>query len=243
MRRQHNNFIQPGYVTSGLILHLDALYNMGVGNDHSNSTTTWYDLSASGNNFSLINPSWGSNYLNFTGATRGQSINTINLSTYNKLTIEVFLKSIGSSVGVILEQTSNYNSFYGAFIIVTKDGSPTVRDVNFGIRKNVANGYLYGGINSFTENLFQAVYDDTIDIYNLEMMMFKDAVQQTVLWNTNAISTNATVLQNDIVYLGARNGSSLFFNGSIRSIRIYNRALSAEELLQNKSEDYFRFGI
>ena len=40
------------YVTDGLILYYDAVNN--TGNGHSNTETTWKDLSGNGNDFSTI---------------------------------------------------------------------------------------------------------------------------------------------------------------------------------------------
>lgn len=38
----------PWYVTDGLVLHYDGIYNQGVGEEHDSNTTTWKDLSSTG---------------------------------------------------------------------------------------------------------------------------------------------------------------------------------------------------
>lgn len=60
---------QEEYIKNGLILHLDGINN--TGNGHSNTTTTWKDLSGRGNDATLIGfdstSGWKENYLKFDG--------------------------------------------------------------------------------------------------------------------------------------------------------------------------------
>lgn len=241
MRRESNS---KDYVSDGLILHLDAIKN-AVNGTHSNSTTTWYDLSPSANNMLLVSPTWGDDYLAADGVnTRGTSSANLNLSATNEFTIELFLKKINNtSAAMLLEQTTNYNNNVGAIIAAVKDGSPA-RDVGVGVRKNGGSLYLYGGINSFSDDIYHCCYDDTTDNYLTELEMFKNSIQQTVIWQSNATSTANTTLRSDLLYLFWRyNVAAARFNGSIRAIRIYNRKLSTAELHQNKITDFRRYGI
>lgn len=233
MRRDHR---QVGYVQNGLILHLDAILNMGSGNAHSNTTTTWYDLSPSGNNVTLINPIWGTDYLTFAGSTRGQTNGNVNLASTNKFTLECWAKTANS--GIMLEQTANYNSNPGAFILTPND--PYAR--RFMLKK--PSDYLGGGIENFSDDIFQVRYDDTTNVYTTEIEMFKNAIQQTVIFEKDLHKiTSDITLRNAILYIGARAGGVAPFYGSIRNLRIYNRKLTLEELYQNKLEDFRRFGI
>lgn len=241
MRRESNS---KDYVTDGLILHLDTIKN-AINGTHSNSTTTWYDLSPSGNNMVLVSPTWGENYLAADGVnTIGQTSGNLNLSATNKFTIEIFIKQINNTSGAMLfEQTTNYNSYVGAIIGTVKDGSPS-SDVRVGIRKKGDSGYLNGGINNFSEDIFHCLYDDTTDNYLTELEMFKNSSQQTVVWQSGATSIANTTLKSDILYLFCRAGiPQARFNGSIRAIRFYNRKLSVAELYQNKITDFRRYGI
>lgn len=242
MRRESN---YGDYVSNGLILHLDAIKN-AINGTHSNSTTTWYDLSTSGNNISLVSPTWGDDYLSADGTnTRGTSNSNLNLSGTNKFTVEVFIKQINNtSAAILFEQTTNFNNNTGAVISTVKDGSPTARDINFGIRKNGDSQYLLGGINNISDDLFHCEYDDTTQNYLTELEMFKNNIQQTVSWQTNSTSISDTTLLSSPLYLFWRyNVSTIRFNGSIRAIRIYNRKLSVAELYQNKITDFRRYGI
>lgn len=241
MRRQSNS---KDYVTEGLILHLDAIKN-AVNGTHSNSTTTWYDLSPSANNVALVNPSWSDTFLTFTGSTRGQTGANLNLSNKNQCTIEILLRSsTNTSLGILMEHSSNYNNSPGAFIIDPKDGSPTARDMNVGVRKTGGGQYLFGGFNkTFSDDLFSFQYDDTTDVSTTENEQYINTVKQPLTFNAGAESVGTTNLISAILYIGSRAGGSFPFTGSIRAIRIYNRKLSAAELYQNKITDFRRYGI
>lgn len=239
MRREGNS---KDYITDGLILHLDAIKN-AVNGTHSNSTTTWYDLSPSGNNVSLVNPSWSDTYLTFGGTTRGQTGSNLNLSGKNQCTIEVLLRTIGGSVGIIMEQTTNYNNNVGAFIIAINDGIPS-RNLNVGIRKTGSMAYLNGGFNStISDDLFVFEYDDTTNVSTTELEQYLNAVKKILTFNSGTEITTDTNLISEILYIGARSGGVAAFTGSIRAIRVYNRKLSTAELYQNKITDFRRYGI
>ena len=63
--------------------------------------------------------------------------------------------------------------------------------------------------------------------------------------NINGVPQEVSGSQN---YFGGSNkyiagGYNTFFNGKIYSIRIYNRELSDEEIINNQKYDKFRFGL
>ena len=62
------------YVTDGLELHYDAINNTGTG--HSNTTTTWVDLSGNGNNATVTGGTWSDNYLSFTSSNSSNGVKT-----------------------------------------------------------------------------------------------------------------------------------------------------------------------
>jgi hypothetical protein len=241
MRR---NTDKGGYVSDGLILHLDAIKN-AINGTHSNSTTTWYDLSPSANNVTLVNPSWSDTYLTFTGTTRGQTASNLNLSGRNKCTIEILLRtSTNTSLGILMEHSSNYNNNVGAFIIDPKDGSPLARDMNVGVIKNGSGQYLFGGFNhTFNDDIFVFQYDDTTNVSSTELEQYVNFVKKTLTFNVGAESTVDTNMISAILYIGARAGGLFTFLGSFLAIRVYNRKLTLEELYQNKLEDFKRYGI
>ena len=56
---------ETSYVQDGLIMHFDGINN--TGNGHSNTATTWKDLSGKTNNGTLNGCKWGENCLEFDG--------------------------------------------------------------------------------------------------------------------------------------------------------------------------------
>ena len=62
------------YVTDGLVLHYDAINNTGEG--HSDTTSTWKDLSGNGNDGSITGGTWQSNALRFTSSNENNGVET-----------------------------------------------------------------------------------------------------------------------------------------------------------------------
>lgn len=235
MRRESNS---KDYVTDGLILHLDAIKN-AINGTHSNSTTTWYDLSPSANNVTLVNPSWSDAYLTFTGSTRGETGANLNLAGRNQCTIEVFMKSQTAAAAIILEQTTNYNNTTGAFVFAGNAG-PFSYNIYAGFKKSTS--YIDGGFNAMiNEDVVVMQYDDTTNVYATELEWYLNAVNKTLVSNNS--STTDTNLISAILYIGMRSPNIAPFYGVIRAIRIYNRKLSTAELYQNKITDFRRYGI
>lgn len=224
MRRESNS---KDYVSDGLILHLDAIKNAS-GGTHSNSTTTWYDLSPSANNVTLVNPSWSDTYLTFTGTTRGQTLANLNLAGYNKCTIEVFMKSQTAAAAIILEQTTNYNNNVGAFVFAGNAGA-FGKSIYGAVRKSGGSGYIDGGFTAtINEDVVAMQYDDTTNVEDTEFEMYLNTINKEL--TSGVQSTTDTNLISAILYIGMRSPNIAPFYGVIRAIRIYNRKLSTAEI-------------
>jgi hypothetical protein len=104
------------YITSGLVVHLDGINNTGTG--HSTGTTIWKDLTNNGNDFSLYNSSTitGTSLL-FNGSNQyARSLKTLNLTPYDSVTVEVFIKPNSITTNsMIFEHTSNWNFNVGGW--------------------------------------------------------------------------------------------------------------------------------
>ena len=85
------------YVTDGLILYYDAVNN--TGNGHSNTETTWKDLSGNGNDLVLSNfdntatSGWSENALNFDGIDDFGAISTLAQTLQGDVTISTRIYS------------------------------------------------------------------------------------------------------------------------------------------------------
>lgn len=212
------------YVTDGLELHYDAINNTGTG--HSNTTTTWVDLSGNGNNATVTGGTWSDNYLSFTSSNSSNGVKTnsafpINFSakTFNIVfnlsqvkDVEALLGSrISTNNGLML---FNYNSTNALTLDTVRGGTRT----NIGDRLVANTNY----------NLTVTFDNGTLKLYN-----------NGTLLNTTTYTNGTLNNQLTVFTAGARNNSL----GMVYSVKCYNRALTAEEVMQNYNMDKETYGF
>jgi len=224
----------PDIVRKNLAVYLDAnnvASYPGTGN-------TWFDLSGRGRNYSIgPNISWNSSgYFSCNGGTfTGPASNTFGFSSYNEHTIEVFAKT---------DIATSNNFFYWEATPNTGTDTRAIQTHLF-----YGNGNTYydvSGCCTATQRIqYPNDFDLTSGIKHLvwrtrknafpNRQFFKNTLEQmnsgsnntaTVNWN---LSTPATI------------GNS--WVGDIYLFRVYNRALSDEEIQQNFNSNRIRFGI
>ena len=222
----------PQIVTSGLVLHLDA----GNTKSYPGTGTTWVDKSGNGKNGTLVNaPTFNS--------TNGGSIvfdgvnETINFGTGNtffplpQFTIDIWFKSLGT--------------------VPTTGTTPGLFGFTFGIRADiyssslffsVDNGIDLGGVSiSGTFISDNKWYNATFYHTGTNMGIyingvFGNSINRT--WSgTSRWPTNGWNLGRD------NNNPNQFYPGHIASCKIYNKVLTATEVLQNFNATRSRFGI
>ena len=216
------------YVITNLQLYYDGINNTGTG--HDSSITTWQDLSGNGNNGTINGATWGSNYLSFDGTDDWVAIGEMN---YDKFTLEVIAMTttaptssnclIGNwhAGGYGLAITSGRYARINSYI------SDAWVDLKASKKSNINQLYHYVG-----------TYDGT------NLKIYQDGVlSNSVTTNGNLITTTKST----IMALGVNpTGSSAekdFFAGNIYSVRIYNRALTDNEILHNYQVDKNRFNL
>jgi hypothetical protein len=217
------NMDYESIVTNGLVMNLDA----GFTSSYPRNGTTWYDIAIS-NNGTLVNgPTFNS--------TNGGSIvfdgsndyvvliNNTNLDSQS-ITMEswCYVSSVFQN-GFLFEKGS-VNTQYSNFF--NNDGNFYFRTV--GLNNWDLTFYAPNYITTNTWNHIVCTYSSGIkSIY----VNGTQVAGQTGLSGT--ISTNPTGL-----YIGAYGpGTGYFLNGRIAASRVYNRALSQSEIINN-----FRFG-
>jgi hypothetical protein len=235
------NFEYPNIVTDGLVLNLDA----GFVGSYPTINTTWYDISGNANNGALTNGP------TFNSANSG-SIVFDGIDDY--ATIPNFdYGRTGFTAEAWIMYTANTNSNKVAAIGSWETG---------GARNNqwllfsegaggIAPGYPYFGIQSTSNNLYFAVDTNTIMTINTwyQLCGVFDGTSVKVylnssIKNTNNIGSTVTVYNNNNPI-----GIASFANGNyntqckIAITRIYNRALTAAEVLQNYNAQKSRFGL
>jgi hypothetical protein len=224
----------PVIVTSGLVLSLDA----GDRNSYVSGSTTWIDTSGNSNNGTLINgPTFsGANggSIIFDGTNDGVDIATnFSGSTENNVTVETFVKSSTNQSSRIF--VSNY----------TQVSSPTGFGIGISDSNNNIVKWFTGNLGT-TNTLFSTTtlanqqYYHVVGTYNgSTKILYINGVSEASVSISNAINNTSTLAS--IGYL--KYISSQYFNGAISMARIYNRALSATEVLQNYNALKSRFGL
>jgi len=239
----------PRIVRDGLVLHLDAADKKSLS---GSGATAWNDLSGGSNNFTLFGaPSFSSSNggnIVFNGSTQyASSTSTLNLSTYDQITVEVWFTPSNALERIVFEHSGNWNANVGGFGLASNSfGNGSVSNECHTNSSNGARNYGFTcGTTQYSchVNIFSKISDSTgrLTYVNNNLLPFGNLNGSNWPTTTQTSSTNA--FRNDTMYLASRGGGGLFFFGSIAIFKIYNRKLSASEVLQNFNATRGRFGI
>jgi len=237
----------PKIITDGLVLYLDAANTRS----YVSGSTTWDDLSRSGNNGSLINgPTFNSENFGtivFDGAddyfiTPSGSTPTLNITS--QITLETWFKStslanISHGDGLFSKGLStDLNS--GVYELNLANNT-TANRPSFRMRIGVSTP-LYSPTNILI-NLNQ-IYNITCTYNGSIMRIFVNGVESGYgLSTSGTIQNNTQQLTIGVRYVHRAGISDSFFSGNIYLSKIYDRALSATEILQNYNTTKTRFGL
>lgn len=185
------------------------------------------DLSKNNSNGELLGPIYNSSnqgILSFDGTDDIISIpNSSPINISGNITINCWVRRNTSAGGVIIHKELQYTLLLNANGTLTYADSSLWSYASFGDHGNIA-------ANQFV-NIAVTKSGSTVTIY---------ANGSVVISKTfgGAISQTSNTL-----YIGAYNGGSAFFNGLISNVQIYNRSLTADEILQNFNSTRGRFRI
>jgi hypothetical protein len=231
----HHN---PRIVTSGLVLSLDAADI----NSYPGSGTTWKDLSGNGNNAILNgnanNPTWDSaGYWNFPatsmGLNGGMFISASNsLNAVSTCTIEILhtlqTKTLGDSDWMCLISKSTTRSNQTPAISINQ-GTSSFRYLH--IERPSAFNSAANLYTNYTGNLWY----HTVAVISSTSFGYLNSTQVST-------SSGGMVANNFPIYLGLDSELEMF-KGKMAIVRIYNRALTPQEILQNYLAQKSRFGL
>jgi hypothetical protein len=214
----------PSIVTSGLVMRLDA----GNASSYPGSGTTWTDLSGQGNNATLTNgPTYDSG--------NGGSIIFDGSDDYAPTTANGF--SFGSSPGTI-SCWAKTATILGSWSWIFAYGTPSLGASRF-LGINGSDYYVGGygaditasGVPLNTWFNMVGVYDGT----NASMYINGTLVSGPTPQSWNTVSSVSVV--------GRQTNNSEYWNGNIAQVLVYDRDLTAGEILQNFNVDKSRFGL
>ena len=226
--------ISSGIVTNGLVFWLDA----GIPSSYPTSGTTWTDLSGNKNNGTLTNgPTFNSGSIVFDGVN-----DYINIPDANSLTNTSTL-SINCWVRV--------TSFGGGFCTIIGKGTSDA-DEEYCILLNSSS--LYFDVGNAAGPYTQPTYTFNANTwYNISCVHSRSANVSSLLCYVNGVflsnstinSGNTPIDNSSPVSIGSRFYNSIFgaFNGDIVQVSMYNRVLSASEVLQNFNAQKALFGL
>lgn len=211
------------YVTDGLMLYLDALWNLGK-NIHNSTTNNWKDLSNNDSDSLCHSCTWSNDSLIFNGQSSWVNCGQHN---YPYITLEVVVKfnSIGDETEECNAVAGNWQS--SGYGIQQKNAK---HSVNFGINNTWYS--LYGSTPIVGEKItLTATYDgSTAKFYENGILVASENVQGTIKPPSDstvfALGTNPK----------GSSSATTFLNGDIYSVRLYNRALSEDEVMQNYND-------
>ena len=230
----------PSVVTDGLVLYLDAANTKS----YVSGSTTWNDVSRSGNNGTLVNgPTFNSangGSIVFDGTNDyNTSNNNIGISSNQARTIDLWCYLNNSTSRHVL---CSWGGF-GVNILCNLEVNQVVGvNTNYPYFAGFNNdAYIAKTIPTNTwANLTLTYNGGTINSSN-GIAMYINGVSQTTLFPSGNLTLNTTDSKVYIGYEGAGNRNPM--NGRISNCKIYNRALSAAEVLQNYNTTKTRFGI
>jgi hypothetical protein len=237
---------RPPIVTNGLVLYLDAANRKS----YPGTGTTWFDLS--GNNYtgSLVNgPTFNS--------TNGGSIVFDGVNDYTTTALSTVARPFSMAVWVYFNNLTGWQTFIGQ----NAAGSTTLGTFYFqktnDNQSNVGPGRLANTVGlGFVENagsgLAKYCYDTTAVTTNIwynyhvsatttDLTLYKNGV---LVFTTGSAVQTINAASNVIIAAGYYANSIVdYSNVRLSTIQIYNRALSAQEVLQNYNAQKARFGL
>jgi hypothetical protein len=234
----------PKVVTNGLVLCVDAANQRS----YTSGSTTWYDLTGNFNNGTLTNgPTFDSangGSIVFDGIDDYIALGTPNsLNLLGTITINSWVKitafsTVGNIAGTIYEKGYDNNNDQIFFRFRNNAGTQVI-DVGTYKGSNNTNyltTYTIGSsITTGTWNNIVGQYDGANwNIYLNSVLVSSTLQNQGPLTSTSPSSIGAAYISN---------GYARFLNGSIANLQVYNRALSATEILQNYNATKTRFGL
>jgi hypothetical protein len=221
-------FVGENIVTDGLILYLDAGYK----SSYSGSGTTWNDVSGYGNNGTLTNgPTFNSSNggaIEFDGVDdKALLFSNNNFPTsYTKF---CFFK---------LKNKNNYYNLMSA-------SSPV--DHVLWVGTYATGVYRLAGSNNGGNNYSEVIISDELyeNVWYSAAITFDNNTRQMRLYLNGILGSTATstsISSGGICKIG-EHSSGQSINGYVPIVMVYNRVLTASEILQNYNAQKGRYGL
>lgn len=227
----HHN---PRIVTSGLVLALDA----GDINSYPGSGTTWYDVSGTNNGTLTNGPTFNSG--------NGGSIVFDGVDDFIKVTHNGSLDFNSSDFTTVNWCRIDGGSGTYRSLFQNSVGETSTRQ--FGLVGATNNKWgVWMTINNIWDSRLFSSSGIILGAWTMVTVTYKNNSNLNIYVNgvldaTTPISGNLTY-NPTVMNIGKRYSAAEFFNGPIATGLIYNRTLTAQEVLQNYLAQKSRFGL
>lgn len=206
------------YATNNLIFYYDAINNTGDG--HDDSATTWADLSGNNNNGVITSGTWENNALIFDGSS---TFVNCGRRDFTNVSVEAYIEYGIVPSGWTYIASNNYSGGYSIFGRNSKTAFSVVLNV-------VGQQYVY-----CTKNVVVGEPVHIIGTYDgIDIKLFINGVLNNMV---NASDTITETGASTIFALGGHPSretvTNEWFKGKIRSARMYDRALTEDEVYNN----------
>lgn len=224
----------PRVVTDGLVLCLDAANPKS----YSGTGTVWNDISGNNNNGVLING------VGYSSSNSGHMVfdsindyvdcgNNTSLNLINAVSLEAWVKFTTTANTVCIEKSNN-NTHY-QFQIFSPTQATGGGVLVFMMQPSPSN-WVVSDIPSNDNN-----WHHVVGTYERSVSTAKIYIDN-VLRNTNTAILIGPSSNTQPLVMGSRSGAS-GFGGSIGNVKIYNRALTSQEIQQNFNSIRGRYNI
>ena len=229
------------YIQDGLVLHLDGINNTGEGDTkHNLSTTVWKDLSGNNNDATLQNVNFG----NAESGWRSNCLKLDGVDDYAAIVDSETMKPDGQTIEIVFNRTGeasgNTDSSRRGIIFVRWHGYTVELNA---IDANNTFSMSYGRTNTgYLQSSSRAQLNKKYHIG----ATYQNNVSKMYLNSAYESEQSITPAPYDTSMNEARIGQyndKAYTKANIYAIRMYNRALSEEEMEHNYNIDKIRFGL
>lgn len=229
----------PQIVRDGLVLYLDAANPKS----YSGSGTTWYDLTGNNNNATLNgntnNPTWNSSgYWNFpataTGINGGMIINNSStLQNISVMTVELFFT---------LQSKTPVSGDTSWMAIFSKGSTRSNQTPAISVNQGSTLRYLHIERPSSFNSSSQLFTDYTGNQWYHVVAVVSSTSYGYLNAEQVSTASGGMTANTHPIYLGL-DSSTEMFKGKLSIVKVYNRALTLDEIKQNFNALRGRFGI
>jgi len=210
-------------ITSGLVLYLDA----GNTSSYSGSGTTWTDLSGNNNHGTLIN---GPTY----SSTNGGSLVLDGSNDYIDFGNSASLSAIGGTTNITVSGWAYYTAYGGggqSYSVITVKGAPwtwLLENYLDTFRFRIVAGGADVAVGDVSTHQLNVWYNVVGTYDGSNMRLYINGVLKNTVPQTGTLATNTETAK-----IGTWQGTNYNLTGRVSNVSIYNRVLTAAEVLEN----------